>query len=458
MVMHTNDQMTGFTIVLVCIGQYQKYLPECVRQLHVWENKNIVILTDTKSLYDVLVDAFKMYDSSDVRIELIHPEDCGGLHEYFEQHSQLSHDFRNGFLRHCFKRFVYIYGYLKKTGTQNIVHMENDVMTYCHFNSTLEGYFDSDIHLIVDSDHRCIPSIMFFRDYVLLEICLRNHNEWNSHENDMYFWARIRNYYPDNIKTIPIALPCEQLPKYVWEHFKKDIGIFDGAGIGQYIGGVDPENTNNHTVGFINETCIVKYDRYKFFWTLDEMMGVWKPVLYDYYGTGDMIPILNLHIHSKALRAFASVQFDSNQLESRLCPVVKPRPKHECRFQDVKCVDHFVTFSDHAISDLPDVTWRKIKRPFLNKPVIYVRGSEFQHLLETHHVFLRRPFVIISCLDILLHHIDDRALAGFLDRGHCHGILVGSSSSEDKRVHPKIFRDIESFNKTINKLKEIYPQ
>jgi hypothetical protein len=91
----------------------------------------------------------------------------------------------------------------------------------------------------------------------------------------------------------------------------------------------------------------------------------------------------------------------------------------------------------------------------MNAPIIFIRGSEFQHLLETHHVFLRQPFVIISCQDVFhhLYNIDDCALAGFLDRGLCQGVLA-LGLSENKPVHPKILRDVESFNNTIMKLKQ----
>ena len=73
--------------------------------------------------------------------------------------------------------------------------------------------------------------------------------------------------------------------------------IFDAAAIGQYLFGIDPKNTTQkHTEGFINETCVVKYNKYRFIWKYYQ--GIYRP----YIIIGDQtIPIFNLHIHSKRL-------------------------------------------------------------------------------------------------------------------------------------------------------------
>ena len=47
-------------------------------------------------------------------------------------------------------------------------------------------------------------------------------------------------------------------------NYNKFNGIFDSAAIGQYLGGVDPKNISGNTKGFINKTCVVKYNNYNF--------------------------------------------------------------------------------------------------------------------------------------------------------------------------------------------------
>jgi hypothetical protein len=78
--------------------------------------------------------------------------------------------------------------------------------------------------------------------------------------------------------------------------------IFDAAAIGQYVGGVDPRNCQGDTRGFVNETCVIKY--------ADEGVVIWKteddnvkrPFLQR--NNHQVIPIFNLHIHSKALMLY----------------------------------------------------------------------------------------------------------------------------------------------------------
>ena len=97
-------------------------------------------------------------------------------------------------------------------------------------------------------------------------------------------------------------------------NFKNFNSIFDGASIGQYLGGVDKKNDINDTRGFINETCIVKYNNFKFQWIQEN--NLYKPYLlyFDNISNQDIkIPIINLHIHSKELFKFMS----NNPLETK---------------------------------------------------------------------------------------------------------------------------------------------
>jgi hypothetical protein len=75
--------------------------------------------------------------------------------------------------------------------------------------------------------------------------------------------------------------------------------IFDGAAIGQYLGGIDPRNQHGDTRGFVNETCVIKYDNYRIW--IEEIDGFRKPFIEI---EGVKVPIFNLHIHSKNLAGF----------------------------------------------------------------------------------------------------------------------------------------------------------
>ena len=86
---------------------------------------------------------------------------------------------------------------------------------------------------------------------------------------------------------------------FVSENFKDFNLIFDAAAMGQYLGGIDPKNDSSNTIGFVNETCVIKYNNYKFFYNVID--NIKKPFLLI-----NNIPfrVFNLHIHSKNLKNF----------------------------------------------------------------------------------------------------------------------------------------------------------
>jgi hypothetical protein len=86
---------------------------------------------------------------------------------------------------------------------------------------------------------------------------------------------------------------------FVSENYDKFNMIFDAAAIGQFLGGVDPRNIQGDSSGFVNETCVIKYNKYNFI--LENNNNIKKPFL---IVNETKIPIFNLHIHSKNLIKF----------------------------------------------------------------------------------------------------------------------------------------------------------
>ena len=68
---------------------------------------------------------------------------------------------------------------------------------------------------------------------------------------------------------------------------------------GQYLGGVDPRNIAGDTTGFINETCVIKYNNYEIWF--EHLDNIKKPFIKI---NNKQIPIFNLHIHCKNLSKF----------------------------------------------------------------------------------------------------------------------------------------------------------
>jgi len=138
-----------------------------------------------------------------------------------------------------------------------------------------------------------IPNVNVFKQIL---------DNYNFNINDMENFAYIKQK-TGLIENFPIfkkeyAVNKEEL--FVSYNSEKFPFIFDAAAIGQYLGGVDPRNMPGDTSGFVNETCVIKYNKYKFaFKDFDD--GIKKPYIII---NNDIIPIFNLHIHSKNLKKF----------------------------------------------------------------------------------------------------------------------------------------------------------
>lgn len=403
-------------IVLVCIGNYQEYISHCVRQLLLWKNDDITILTDTLGLQEQLSQHLPK------QVEVIHlPEEkCCGLGEQFECRSPLSHEFRQGFLRHCFKRFVYIYGYMKSFDVDNIVHIENDVMLYTNVDR-LRSVFETDIHLIVDAETRCVPSFMYFKNHELIGECLRSHIDWRDPSaNDMVFWAKCQKHHPDRITKLVIT-PFD-------DNYKENIGIFDGAAIGQYLGGVNPENLsdqNSYTKGFVNETCMVKYDQFAFSWKQEEASGLWRPVMV-YDDNNKCAYINNLHVHSKHLENFVSRVSSVQDLEHDFCAV-----NINWNTEDyLNIIQHFVFF-DYLPTHFKDNRWRLLRRPLWNWPTVCVPEKDWVRFMNNHHIYIKRPYVLFC-----LNHTTLPTMPEALNRPRCLAVFLTKAPLID---HPKLY-------------------
>lgn len=242
--------------------------------------------------------------------------------------------FRGGFWISTTARFFYIKIFMQLLKLQRVFHIENDIMlyedlneVYRKFNKHAEdlakhnAYSDemneiggsvgskntcNKIWTVQDAPDRVVPSILFFPNWEsvadLTQFITDQVIQSHVFQNDM----NILGKYPNKI-----CLPL--FPN--WEY------QFDGAAIGQYLGGVDLRNVQsgiesnpvarfiNNTVGFVNETSIFKPDKYTF--TKSVVYPRSSKLGYSVYNcnTKDntVSRVANLHIHSKELYQFSSV-------------------------------------------------------------------------------------------------------------------------------------------------------
>lgn len=266
-------------VILVMLLNNQEYIYDNIHHLQKIGN-NVTVICDEK-----FVDNFSQFNISVITVE--------SLDTKYSQMVNTNNGFRNGFWLLTSYRFTVLEKYMTQHNINNIIHIENDVVIYKNM-SNFKFHNKDKILLTMDSENRCIPGIMFIPSAQILSLCLQ---QFVAGKNDMENWALCYKLMPKYIDTLPIFTTGIFGNNYNYYN-----SIFDAAAIGQYLGGVDPRNKSGNTQGFVNETCVIKYNNYKFIWK--NINGVNTPHIII-----NNIPILinNLHIHCKNIAKFTTI-------------------------------------------------------------------------------------------------------------------------------------------------------
>ena len=250
------ESENSVTIVLTCLRNFQEYIITNIEQLLTLGHKYIYILTNS-----YLIHHFENLKSK-INIVIIDNYDLSN--ELISKNYNLENDtFRNGFTTLTSARFLYIYEFMKLNNIKNVIHLENDVLIYYNCHKTLLSKFDSKyLYIPFDSFSRNIASIDFIPNHDIFKQIL-DHYDYT--KNDMQNFSIIREK-TNLIQILPICIDNNSENdeyKFLTSNFNQFNYIFDAAAIGQYLGGVDPRNIPGNTKGFVNETCIIKYNKYK---------------------------------------------------------------------------------------------------------------------------------------------------------------------------------------------------
>jgi len=282
-------------VVLVSVGMFQEYIVENLKQLlELGHEHRIYVITNTQF--------FSRLDEFAGRIHLVEAETLVAMDATeFDAHHRMDVDrgFRDEFWVHTSSRFFYLYYAMRSLHLTSVFHIENDVLLYHSVDVLLPGIDPAYMYIPFDSHERSIASVVYIPRHDILRGVLE---EYDFSKNDMYNFSQIRartgllRGFPIFPSGIDPALDA------VTPHYS-DFGgmIMDAAAMGQYLGGVDPRNIHGDSTGFVNETCLVKYNQYQFYWDHHKPFLRISPTL--------SVPIFNLHIHSKCLYAFSTWAF-----------------------------------------------------------------------------------------------------------------------------------------------------
>jgi hypothetical protein len=276
-------------IILVHIGkEYPIHIEDCIHQLKKYKLRIHLLISE------VLIGRVPFNDIIVSKVE-------DYIDNRFSSFNIRNYDknFRDGFWFSTSARFFIIDEYTRRNNITNYFHVENDNLIYSDLTSIKEYFLNSncDMFLVIDSETRCIPSIMFIKNCEISNrLC--NHILRHPHLNDM---ENLFNFYKinadvDNLPIVPDDYSFEHDFSIDFSnHYDNMLSIFDGAAIGQYLGGVDPRNNPNNTIGFINETTVFNPSKFQYVWINNEPYII---------NSNNLIKVINLHIHSKNLKKF----------------------------------------------------------------------------------------------------------------------------------------------------------
>lgn len=283
--------------VLVALGKIPEYLDDCISQIKKTQNKSKIFL---------LVNKDSGYTNKKCKIIFVENLIKSNEHVLFIKKSKLAKDsYRNFFWKHSIERLYYIDNFLYKTNLKNIFHIENDVLLFQNLDLVLSIIKNYNFACVRDSVNRVIGSLIYIKNKKVSKKIVQISNKYLN-QNDMKILSHLDNKIVNSI-NLPLGEDLNFIKKSKnYRIIKKIPFIFDAAAIGQYIDGPHRKRFINRIVpgvksfiekndGFINKETKLKIFNWKIKWKNK------RPHKEENYR---LIPIANLHIHSKNLKKF----------------------------------------------------------------------------------------------------------------------------------------------------------
>jgi len=314
-----SPQISWPSIVFVHIGDHLPvYLETAIKQARLFNSCPIFLVANKNALAEQ-EEALKKYYTNCVPCESLLKTN---EHLAFIQNSKLDKSFREGFWNRAAERFFYLQDLIRQYQLMCVVHLENDVMIYADVFSLLPTFrkLYPHIGMTFDNDQRCVPGFIYVSDSKSMDhLAQFMVSEFCGGKIDMLalgnYYRQFGGLYTDQLPIIMQSYVANNvlinsyrhIPKNKFQYCKNDNefqSIFDGAALGQYLGGVDPRNDPSSKPGYISDACVFDPSRLIFSWKIDKNG---RKIPYAKYGETEY-RINNLHIHSKKLALFLSDQ------------------------------------------------------------------------------------------------------------------------------------------------------
>lgn len=332
------------TLVLIHIGeQWPHYLKDCIKQARLMNPGSSLIFLVNKCHSFRTIPLQTIYKLTVLFLEDLPPSDA---HNEFLSKivSMVDLQFRKKYWQYVFERFFILERYCQQFNPGSIYMIETDTMVYVPLDivKTTESLFSQGMALPFDNLHQGYPCFVFFRttEAVSKFATFMLNVLRQQYLSDMKILALYWKQHPEEVFAYPVLpaqcnTPLRDRTSFLGLNANKEQTsflsdarfpiLFDAIAFGQALGGVDPRNARGApTFGYVNETALYTVHETQFRWI--QMGNLWFPLV-------NNLPLVNLHIHSKALDKFLSdsettpgAQYNPKELETQLNNDLKVEP------------------------------------------------------------------------------------------------------------------------------------
>ena len=283
--------------VLVALGKIPEYLNDCIYQIKKTQKKSKIFL---------LINKDSEYKNKNCKIIFVEKLKKSKEHNLFIKKSRLAKDsYRNFFWKYSIERLYYIDNFLNKENLNNVFHIENDVLLFQDLRLVFNKIKSYNFASVRDGVNRVIGSVIFIKNKRISKKIVQISNKYLN-QNDMKILSHL-DYKIANSINLPLGEDLNFIKNSKnYKTIQKIPFIFDAAAIGQYIDGPHRKKLINRIIpgvkslfktndGFANAETNLKIFDWKIKWKNK------KPYKEE---NNKLIPIANLHIHSKNLKKF----------------------------------------------------------------------------------------------------------------------------------------------------------
>lgn len=306
-------------IVLTHLGEsIPSYIKECLHQLRLWNSETSVylILEPCHRADNFWISLGKLYHVNIVYTDTLEPTEH---HIIFRNYFKGDLQFRKGYWRHVKERFFYFEELMRQYGLEDCISMEYDIMVYGsleNLHEKLQSAPHRTLRMVMDNETRGHPGFLYspdadtIGDFNQFLLTLINHTF-----EDMESLAIYADMKKDKVHFFPVitesrnrSIPNRQSkegdetenPFFLSQDSEHFQCLFDSLVVGQWIGGIDPRNTEGFKMSnYENEGALYNINEMLFKWKKDPENSLWQPFLDDRL-------LMTIHVHCKALQCFLS--------------------------------------------------------------------------------------------------------------------------------------------------------